>query len=121
MDVSKERPKLTAGLDLGDKYSYLCLIDTESGDVVEEGRLRTTPEDFRRRFRCLGDRDRSTCRRDPIRLSSSVALCYHPWWADPPLWAVRARRMFADPRVLRRGSAFSSHLPRTLYTRSSQN
>jgi hypothetical protein len=24
MDVSKERPKMTAGLDLGDKYSYTC-------------------------------------------------------------------------------------------------
>jgi transposase len=41
---------MTAGLDLGDKYSYLCLIDTGSGEVVEEGRLRTTPEAFRRRF-----------------------------------------------------------------------
>jgi hypothetical protein len=28
MDGSKEQPKVTAGLDLGDKYSYLCLIDT---------------------------------------------------------------------------------------------
>jgi transposase len=50
MDGSKERPKITAGLDLGDKYSYLCLIDTESGEVVEEGRLRTNPKAFRRRF-----------------------------------------------------------------------
>jgi transposase len=50
MDGSKERPKVTAGLDLGDKYSYLCLIDQESGEVIEEGRLRTTPEAFRRRF-----------------------------------------------------------------------
>ena len=40
----------TAGLDLGDKYSYLCLIDQQSGEVVEEGRLRTTPEALRRRF-----------------------------------------------------------------------
>jgi hypothetical protein len=46
-DGSKDRPKMTAGLDLGDKYSYLCLIDTQSGEVVEEGRLRTTPEAFR--------------------------------------------------------------------------
>ena len=37
-------------MDLGDKYSYLCLIDQESGEVVEEGRLRTTPEALRRRF-----------------------------------------------------------------------
>src|SRR5215212_5220589 len=50
MDGSKERPKVTAGLDLGDRYSYLCLIDTQSGEVVEEGRLRTTPEALRRRF-----------------------------------------------------------------------
>jgi transposase len=50
MDGSKTHPKTTAGLDLGDKYSYLCLIDTLSGEVVEEGRLRTTPEALRRRF-----------------------------------------------------------------------
>jgi transposase len=49
-DGSKGRLKITAGLDLGDKYSYLCLIDQESGEVVEEGRLRTTPEALRRRF-----------------------------------------------------------------------
>jgi len=34
----------------GDKYSYLslslCLLDTDSGEVIEEGRLRTTPEAF---------------------------------------------------------------------------
>ena len=41
---------MTAGLDLGDRYSYLCLIDTLSGEVVEEGRLRTNPEVLRRRF-----------------------------------------------------------------------
>ena len=50
MDGSKEQPKVTAGLDLGDRYSYLCLIDTQSGEVIEEGRLRTTPEALRRRF-----------------------------------------------------------------------
>jgi transposase len=50
MDGSKGQPKMTAGLDLGDKYSYLCLIDIESGEVMEEGRLRTTPKALRRRF-----------------------------------------------------------------------
>ena len=49
-DGSRGIPLVTAGLDLGDKYSYLCLIDTDSGKVVEEGRLRSTPEPFRRRF-----------------------------------------------------------------------
>jgi transposase len=50
MDLSSNQPQLTAGLDLGDKYSYLCLLDTDSGEVIEEGRLRTTPEALRRRF-----------------------------------------------------------------------
>jgi hypothetical protein len=48
MDGSKWRPETTAGLDLGDRYSYLCLIDQHSGEVVEEGRLRTSPETFKR-------------------------------------------------------------------------
>ncbi len=36
-DGSREQPKTTAGLDLGDKYSYLYVLDSRSGEVVEEG------------------------------------------------------------------------------------
>ena len=54
MDGNKGRPRVTAGLDLGDKYSYLCLLDTDGGEVIEEGRLRTSPEAFRRRFASEG-------------------------------------------------------------------
>ena len=43
-DGSKERPKVTAGVDLGDKYSYLCLIETQSGEVIEEGLLCVQPQ-----------------------------------------------------------------------------
>ncbi len=50
MDANREQPRMTVGLDLGDKYSYLCLIDQESGEIMEEGRLRTTPEALKRRF-----------------------------------------------------------------------
>ena len=49
-DTSTEQMEMTAGLDLGDKYSYLCVLDTDSGEMIEEGRLRTNPEDLRRRF-----------------------------------------------------------------------
>lgn len=42
--------QFTAGLDLGDKYSYVFVLDNESGEMIEEGRLRTIPEDLRRRF-----------------------------------------------------------------------
>ena len=31
MDVSREQPKMMAGLDIGEKYCYLCLIDRHSG------------------------------------------------------------------------------------------
>ena len=36
---SRSEPKMTARLDLGDRYSYLWLIDTGSGEVMEEVRL----------------------------------------------------------------------------------
>jgi transposase len=49
-DTSKEQTKITAGLDLGDKYSHLSMLDTESGEVIEETRLRTTPETLRKRL-----------------------------------------------------------------------
>ena len=49
-DGSKGQPRMTVGVDLGDRYSYLCFVDTESGEVLEESRLRTTPEAFERRF-----------------------------------------------------------------------
>jgi transposase len=69
MDGSKERPQLTAGLDLGDKYSHLCLIDSQSGEVVEEGRLRTSPEAFRGRF---------ASERPPMRIAIETGT-HSPW------------------------------------------
>ncbi len=65
---SKGQPKMTAGLDLGDKHSYLCLIDTQSGEVIEEGRLRTTPEALKRRF--------GGC--EPIRIAIETGT-HSPW------------------------------------------
>jgi transposase len=69
MDGNKDQPKVTAGLDLGDRYSYLCLIDTQSGEVIEEGRLRTTPEAFRRRF---------ASERPPMRIAIEAGT-HSPW------------------------------------------
>jgi transposase len=59
---------MTAGLDLGDKYSHLCLIDTENGEVIEEGRLRTTPEALRRRFES----------EQPLKIAIEVGI-HSPW------------------------------------------
>jgi Transposase len=68
MNASKEHPQMTAGLDIGDKYSYLCLIDQESAEVVEEGRLRTTPEALRRRF----------ASEQPLRIAMEAGT-HSPW------------------------------------------
>jgi hypothetical protein len=43
MDGSSPKPKMTAGLDLGDKYSHLCLLDTASGEVMKVGLLCAPP------------------------------------------------------------------------------
>lgn len=43
-------PLVTAGVDIGDRNSHLCLIDTESGEVIEESKIRTSPEAFERYF-----------------------------------------------------------------------
>ena len=69
MDVSRDEPHTTAGLDIGDKYSYLCLIDQQSGEVIEEGRLRTSPEAFKRRF---------ASERPPMRIAIEAGT-HSPW------------------------------------------
>jgi transposase len=40
----------TVGVDVGDRYSYLCVLDTETGDIAEESRINTSPAAFERRF-----------------------------------------------------------------------
>ena len=41
---------LCIGIDLGDRYSHLCVLDRETGEILEEERIRTTREAFERRF-----------------------------------------------------------------------
>jgi transposase len=44
------QPIVTVGVDLGDRHSHLCVLETASGEVLEEGRVPTTPTGFERRF-----------------------------------------------------------------------
>jgi transposase len=89
MDGSKQQPKVTAGLDLGDKYSYLCLIDSESGEVIEEGRMRTTPETFRRRL----------ASEQPMRIAIQTGT--HSPWASRVLEECGHEVLVANARKLR--------------------
>lgn len=45
----KLKPAITAGLDLGDRWSHYCLLN-EDGEVMEEGRVPTTEAGLRRQF-----------------------------------------------------------------------
>lgn len=48
--IAAQRPEgTTVGLDVGDRYTHLCVLDA-AGEIVEEGRLRTTPAAIRQRF-----------------------------------------------------------------------
>ena len=45
-----QRHPLTAGIDLGDRYTHVCLLDSENGEVIEESRIPTNQKAFQRRF-----------------------------------------------------------------------
>jgi transposase len=88
-DGNRGTPVVTAGLDLGDKYSYLCLIDTDSGEVIEEGRMRTTPEALERRF----------CSEQPLRIAIEVGT--HSPWVSRVLEECGHEVLVANPRKVR--------------------
>jgi transposase len=90
MDVSSEQPRMTAGVDLGDRYSHLCLIDTQSGEIMEEGRLRTSPEAFRRRF---------SSERPPMRIAIEAGT--HSPWVSRVLEECGHEVLVANSRKLR--------------------
>lgn len=41
--------QVTVGIDVGDKYSELCVLDA-TGEIVEQSRIRTSPQAMRRYF-----------------------------------------------------------------------
>jgi transposase len=43
------QPKLTIGLDLGDRWSWYCVLD-EAGAIVREQRLGTSPKAMKELF-----------------------------------------------------------------------
>ena len=90
MDGGREHPHMTAGLDIGDRYSYLGLIDTDSGEIMEEGRLRTSPETFKRRF---------ASERPPMRIAIEAGT--HSPWVSRVLEECGHEVLVANPRKLR--------------------
>lgn len=62
------QPNITVGIDLGDRHSHLCLLDTQSGEIMEESRIPTNPKAFQRRF--------SGC--EPMRVVIET-VTHSPW------------------------------------------
>lgn len=47
---SEAESQMTAGFDLSDRYSYLYVVDMATGEMIEETRLPTNAEKFKRYF-----------------------------------------------------------------------
>lgn len=60
-------PPLTIGIDLGDRWSQLCFLNAE-GEILEKGRLKSSPHSFRQRFEALA----------PARIAIEAGT-YSPW------------------------------------------
>jgi len=90
---------MTVGLDLGDRYSHLCLIDQHSGEVIEEGRLRTSPEAFVRRF----------ASEEPMRIAVETGT--HSPWVSRLLRECGHEVLVANARKLRLIYARASERP----------
>ena len=47
--VRAQKPLITVGIDLGDRFSRYCMVNAE-GEVMEEGRMQTTAAAMERHF-----------------------------------------------------------------------
>ncbi len=59
--------QMTIGIDLGDRFSQVRVLDGD-GEVLEESRLKTSPDAFRKRF--------EGCTRSRIALETGT---HSPW------------------------------------------
>jgi transposase len=86
--TTSEETKLTVGLDLGDRYCQVCVLD-DAGKVCEEGRVATRAAALRRRF--------STA--EPVRVVLEAGT--HSPWVSRLLAELGHEVIVANPRKLR--------------------
>ena len=84
-------PRVTIGLDVSDRYSQIFGVDDE-GEVIEEGRLPTTPTALRRCFSGM----------DAARIVLEVGT--HSPWMSRLLVELGHEVLVANPRALHRKS-----------------
>jgi transposase len=89
MSHNTSHNNITVGIDVSDKHTYLCLIDTLSGEVLEESRISTSPQAFERRFSGL----------EPMRIALEAGT--HSPWISRLLEGCGHEVLVANPRKLR--------------------
>ena len=80
-----ETPAMTVGIDVSDRLTSFCVLDRE-GEILEEGRVRTTPEGFARRFEAI----------ECCRVVMEVGT--HSRWASKLLADIGHEVIVANPR-----------------------
>jgi transposase len=83
-----ETPALTVGIDVSDRLTSFCVLDGQ-GEILEEGRVRTTPEGFARRFEAI----------EPCRMVMEVGT--HSRWASQLLVDIGHEVIVANPWKVR--------------------
>jgi transposase len=95
METAKDKPGMTMGLDLGDRYSRYCLLNEEC-EVVEEGRIQNTESAFRRHFE------------GELRLRIALECGTHSPWASRLLKSLGHEVVVANTRKIRAITASAS-------------
>ena len=88
LNTESREAKMTVGLDVGDRYTHMCVLD-ETGEVVEEARLTTSPKAFSQRFQGMPS----------ARLVLEAGI--HSPWATRLLSELGHEVIVANPRMLR--------------------
>lgn len=87
-DAITKETTLTVGLDVGDRYVQICVLD-EAGEVIEESRLPTKAAALERRF----------TQSDPLRIVLEAGT--HSPWLSRLLQGLGHDVLVANPRKLR--------------------
>jgi hypothetical protein len=87
-DVTTTRNRMTIGIDLGDRFSQLCVLD-EAGETIEEARLAMAEKAVRQRFASM----------PPARIAIEAGT--HSPWVCALLKELGHEVVVANPRKLR--------------------
>ena len=93
--VKQPRPRLTVGIDLGDRFSHYCILNEES-EVIEEGRIATTASALERHFA------------DEKRLRIALECGTHSPWVSRLLEEMGHEVVVANTRKIRAITASDS-------------